>query len=120
MRCSIHAVELSSSGECQICSQLMPVNQTPEVTVFKDGDDEGYRAWIAKHRGGYVINIQKSFNLTDARLHQGTCGTINGDPSRGEVFVGDYVKVCGLRRAALEDWAISEWRSTVAECRHCF
>jgi hypothetical protein len=42
------------------------------------------------------------------------------DRQRGEVFVGDYVKVCGLRRAALEDWAISEWRSTVAECRHCF
>ena len=113
MRCSLHDVELSSSGECPICSQLI-------VKVFKDADDAGYRAWIAKHQGGYVINVQKSLNPTDARLHHATCHTINDDPSRGEVFVGDYVKVCGLRLSALEDWAISEWRSSVAKCRHCF
>lgn len=120
MRCSIHAVELSSSGECQICSQLMPVNQTPEVTVFKDGDDEGYRAWISKHRGGYVMNVQKSLNPTGARLHQATCFTINDDPAGGEAFVGDYIKVCGLRRIDLNDWAISRWGTTVTECDHCF
>ena len=112
-RCSLHDVELSSSGECPTCSQLI-------VRVFKDADDAGYRAWIAKHQGGYVINVQKSLNPTDARLHHATCHTINDDPSRGEVFVGDYVKVCGLRLSALEDWAISEWRTSVAKCRHCF
>lgn len=119
-RCSIHAVELSSSGECLICSQLIPVKRAPEVAVFMDGDDEGYRAWIAKHRGGYVINIQKSLNPTDARLHQATCDTINGDPARGEVFVGDYIKVCGLRRTGLDEWAIGTLGATVAECERCF
>ncbi len=32
------------------------------MKVFKDADDAGYRAWIAKHQGGYVNNVQKSLN----------------------------------------------------------
>lgn len=119
-RCSIHGAELSSSGECQTCSQLIPVTPPSEVTVFSDGDDDGYRAWIAKHRGGCVINIQKSLNPTDAHLHQATCGTINDKPARGEVFVRDYVKVCGLRRNGLDEWAIDTLGATVPECGLCF
>jgi hypothetical protein len=30
------------------------------MKVFKDADDAGYRAWIAKHQGGYVNNVHKS------------------------------------------------------------
>ena len=90
------------------------------VIVFEHGDDEGYRAWIAKHRGGYVINIAKSFNLSEACLHQATCHTINDQPARGEVFVGDYVKVCGTRRIDLEDWSDIMLGTTVPPCSICF
>ena len=120
-RCSLHDVELPANGECDECSKLTPVGQPVTVTVFADGDDDGYRAWIAKHRGGYVINIQKTHNPSDAILHQATCHTINGEPARGDVFVGDsYVKVCAVRRAELVDWAIRNVGTSIPPCLICF
>jgi hypothetical protein len=119
-RCWLHDVELPANGECDECSKLMPVRQSVTVTVFADGDDDGYRAWVAVHRGGYVINIQRNYNPSDAILHQADCHTINGEPARGDVFVGDYVKVCAVRRVALDDWARRQVGTLIPPCGLCF
>ena len=119
-RCWLHDVELAANGECDECSRILAVRQQGTVTVFDNGDDDGYRAWVAIHRGGDVINIEKSFNPTDAILHQATCHTINDDPARGDVFVGDYVKVCARRRSELDDWAIRNVGTLVSTCQVCF
>lgn len=94
--------------------------QSVTVTVFTDGDDDGYRAWVAVHRGGYVINIQRNYNPSDAILHQATCHSINGEPARGDVFVGDYVKICAVRRLALDEWASREVGTLIQPCELCF
>jgi hypothetical protein len=120
LRCSLHDVELPASGECDECSKLLPVGRPVTLKVFDDGDDDGYRAWSAKHRGGYVINIQKNYNPSEAYLHQANCRTITGEPARGDVFVGDYVKVCALRRAELDDWVIRNAGASITPCNHCF
>jgi hypothetical protein len=36
------------------------------------------------------------------------------------VFVGDYVKVCALRRLELDDWAIRNVGAQIEPCRLCF
>ena len=121
-RCGLHEVELAATGECDECSRLLTVTQPLTVTLFNgddDGDDDGYRAWIAIHRGGYVVNIHKTYNPSDAILHQATCHTINGEPARGNVFVGDYVKVCAARRAALDEWAILNVGTLIPPCQIC-
>ena len=46
------------------------------VREFRD-DDAGYRAWIAAHPDGYVINIARSHSATEARVHHAGCRTIN-------------------------------------------
>ena len=117
-RCSLHDVALTDTGVCEQCTRMFP--SRPSVTVLQDGDDDGYRAWLAKHRGGYVINIQRSFNPSDARLHQAECSTINGQPARGDVFVGDYIKVCALRRADLDRWATEQTGAPIKTCELCF
>ena len=33
------------------------------VREFRD-DDAGYLAWLAAHRDGYVINIERSYSAT--------------------------------------------------------
>jgi hypothetical protein len=119
-RCWLHDVELAATGECDECSRLLAVAQPVTVAVFDDGDDDGYRAWVTIHRGGYVINIPKTYNPSDAILHQAACHTINGEPARGDVFVGDYVKVCGVRRAELDDWAIRNVGTSLPPCPICF
>ncbi len=119
-RCWLHDVELAATGECGECSRLLAVGQPEAVTVFDNGDDDGYRAWVAIHRGGYVINIHKTYNPTEAFLHQATCHTINGDPARGDVFVGEYVKVCATRRGELDNWAIRNVGTSLPRCSFCF
>lgn len=118
-RCSLHDIDLVK-GKCDECSRLMSVGRAVTVTVFDNGDDDGYRAWIARHRGGYVINIQRSYNPSDAVLHQATCYTISGEPARGDAFVGDYVKVCSRRRAELDGWAVRNVGTTIKPCELCF
>ncbi len=53
-----------------------------DIEQFRD-DDRGYLTWTAAHAGGYVINVQRSLNPSDARLHHADCYTINGRPARG-------------------------------------
>ncbi|GAY18742.1 hypothetical protein [Mycobacterium sp. shizuoka-1] len=119
-RCSEHEVDFASSGECPECSRLLLDRQSEGVTVFDGGDDEGYRAWVSKHRGGYVLNMEKSYNPNYVILHQATCHTINGEPARGDVFVGDYVKACARRRSELEDWTIKNVGTSPSRCEVCF
>ncbi|MGO8889662.1 MAG: hypothetical protein ACLP8X_30825 [Streptosporangiaceae bacterium] len=73
------------------------------VDQFRD-DDRGYLAWTAAHPGGYVINIQRSLNPGDARLHRADCHTINGQPARGKTWTGPYIKICSTSARDLQGW----------------
>lgn len=119
-RCSAHEADFTPTGECPECARLLPRRQPEGVTEFRDGDDEGYRDWVRIHRGGYVLNMAKFYNPNYLILHQATCHTINGEPARGDVFVGDYVKVCARRRNELEDWTIKNMGTAPSQCEICF
>lgn len=43
-----------------------------DIEQFCD-DDHGYPAWTATHAAGYVINVQRNLNPSDARLHHADC-----------------------------------------------
>jgi hypothetical protein len=78
------------------------------VREFRD-DDAGYRAWIAAHPDGYVINIARSHSATEARVHHAGCRTINGQNPRAGTWTGPYVKVCAERLAELEQRGHQPW-----------
>lgn len=42
------------------------------IDLYVD-DDDGYRGWLKRNPRGYVINIQRSLNPSDARLHDADC-----------------------------------------------
>jgi hypothetical protein len=44
------------------------------VELFSD-DDRGYAAWLTANAAGYVLNIQRSMNPSDARVHEAACRT---------------------------------------------
>jgi hypothetical protein len=48
------------------------------VELFRD-DDQGYAAWLAANTRGYVLNIQRSLNSSDARVPEAGCRTITRD-----------------------------------------
>src|SRR5260370_41685849 len=62
------------------------------VEQFRD-DDSGYLGWVAAHGDGYVINIQRSLNPAEARMHKAGCYTINGQPPRGRPWSGQHVDI---------------------------
>lgn len=83
-------------------------------------DDAGYLAWLAAHPDGYVINIARSYNPTDARVHHAGCWTISRQmPHGGKSWTGPWVKVCAEDLAELEKWAIDQVREPIRRCGIC-
>ncbi len=85
---------------------------------FRD-NDPAYLGWVAAHADGYVINIQRSMNPADARLHHAHCYTINGEPPRGRAWTGPYVKICSASMDELDRWARAETSSDIRRCGVC-
>jgi hypothetical protein len=85
---------------------------------FRD-DDNGYRTWLDTHTDGYVLNIARSHNPADARVHLATCTTINGQNPPGRPSTGPYVKVCARQLAELELWATDHASALPSVCGTC-
>jgi hypothetical protein len=88
------------------------------VTVFQD-DDDGYRAWWASNPDGWVINIRRSLNPSDARLHHGACRTIAGDPAHAANWTGPYIKICAADLSHADAWAVSYTGTAIVRCDTC-
>ena len=88
------------------------------VELFRD-DDRGYTAWLTENANGYVLNIQRSMNPSDARVHEASCRTITGTPPRGRTWTGPYVKVCSPSLTELDAWALSHAESAITRCAIC-
>jgi hypothetical protein len=86
--------------------------------VFQD-DEDGYRAWRAANPDGWVINIQRSLNPSDARVHHGACRTITGEPAPGTTWTGPYIKICAAELSHADAWAISYTGATIVRCGTC-
>ena len=83
-------------------------------------DDEGYRDWLNRNPDGYVINIQRSHNPTDAHLHDADCWTLIDQLDRDVSLSGSYVKVCGGTLEEVNEWAaknVGEWVQPCGTCR---
>jgi hypothetical protein len=88
------------------------------VQLFQQ-DDPGYAAWLAANDLGYVLNIQRSLNASDARIHRAACRTITGTPPRGRTWTGPYVKACSPSLPELDAWALAHTRSAITRCGTC-
>jgi len=94
------------------------------VLVFDGGEGRGedeYQRWRDDHSRGFVINISRGYKRPeDARLHFADCGSISD--STTPFVTGQYVKVCGDRRADLEQWASDTVGTKIQPCKlsSCF
>jgi hypothetical protein len=88
------------------------------VVHFRD-DDQGYLRWLRVYADGYVINIQRSLNPADARLHLADCYTITGQPTRGRSWTKSYIKICSASLADLDVWASQRVGLTIQRCGTC-
>jgi hypothetical protein len=93
-------------------------NEAMSAHEYRGSDDE-YRAWLIKNPGGYVINIQRSHNPADARLHDADCTALTGQLDLDVKLTGQYVKVCGNTLTEVEDWAAKHIGDSVPPCERC-
>ena len=93
-------------------------NEAMSAEVFLD-EDPSYLKWLTKNPNGYIINIQKSRNPADARLHDANCWTLTVQLELGVKLTDPYMKVCGKTLAAVEDWAVEHVREPIQPCGHC-
>lgn len=82
-------------------------------------DDAGYLRWLAEHPAGYVINIQHSYNGSDARLHSAACAEITGRKYPGKALTASYVKRCAADLHDLLQWASATVPAEVSPCGSC-
>jgi len=88
------------------------------VHEYRD-DDDGYRAWLKTHPGGYVINIQRSHSPIDAYLHDAGCSTLIAQLDRDVSLTGPYVKVCDEALPKVKQWVADNVSGSVEPCGHC-
>jgi hypothetical protein len=88
------------------------------VELFRD-DDRGYADWLGANAHGYVLNIERSMNPSDARVHEADCRTITGTPPRGRTWTGAYVKACSTSLSELDAWTQSNAESAITRCGIC-
>lgn len=88
------------------------------IDLYVD-EDYGYRDWLKRNPRGYVINIQRSLNPSDARLHDADCRDLIAQLRRDVQLAVSYVKVCGENRAELDQWAADNVGEPIQLCGHC-
>jgi hypothetical protein len=86
------------------------------VELFRDSDQD-CAAWLAANAQGYVLNIQRSLNPSDARMHSAACRTIAGTP-RGNTRTRDYVKACSASLVDISAHERGAEISTISTSRH--
>ncbi len=85
------------------------------IAVFQS-DERGYSRWLTDH-SGYVVNVRRSLNPIDGRIHRSTCRTITGSPARGRTWTGAYIKVCSESRTEVLEW--SRTLGLTSLCKTC-
>ena len=71
------------------------------------------------NRDGFVINIQRGLNPSDARLHHAHCRWISGTNQQGGPWTENYVKCCAADLHQLDAWALARVGRTTHRCGTC-
>jgi hypothetical protein len=81
-------------------------------------DDAGYRAWLAAHPDGFVLNVPLRYRTgNEVWLHRGSCRVI-ARPSPYLHHTRDALKVCSPDAGAITHWAVAQ-DYVVLSCGFC-
>ena len=83
-------------------------------------DDKGYRAWLADHPDGFVLNVRSVPNPEYVVLHRAGCGSISSEAQAPAAFTGRvYRKICATTVAELKLAAKTEGRRDGTFSKRC-
>lgn len=79
------------------------------IEEFRD-NDRGYCAWLAAHRDGYVLNVNRRPKADYLNLHRPDCPYIVGPIQRQQRLTQGYIKICSVAEADLVAWCRKRFR----------
>jgi hypothetical protein len=88
------------------------------IQRFQD-DDRGYLDWVAANPDGYVLDLRRDFDPSDAELHRASCRDISGENPRREPWTGPYIKLCSPDVAPFDHFAAVRARVPIDRCVAC-
>jgi len=97
----------------------MTLTQDEPVSAQEFRDDESYLDWRNNHPHGFVINIRRSHNPSDARLHDAGCSALISQIDRDVKLADQYVKVCGNTLEEVREWATEHVGEEIVPCGTC-
>lgn len=89
------------------------------MPVLEFRDDDEYREWLRRNPDGFVINIRRSGNPTDARLHHADCSALLAQINRDVRLADQYIKICGKTIDELHEWTYHHVRQEIRPCGTC-
>jgi hypothetical protein len=98
--------------------RIFPPDGEPDVVEFRD-DDEGYRAWLAEHPGGFVLNCHRKPTANHLVIHRATCRSLSGAQVQGRHSTDEYIKVCAETVRNIDRWTNACVGSPGRTCDHC-
>lgn len=81
-------------------------------------DDAAYRAWIVRHRDGFVIDAKRKPTRNHVVLHRANCPLVKPH-KRARLTTHGHIKACSLDRHELATWTEEETGGGVRECPDC-
>lgn len=92
------------------------------IAEFID-DDQGYALWAVDNPNGYVLNLQRSRNTSDARVHTAQCPHIAPTGLQmgrdGRRMTSSYIKLCARSLAELNEWSRAHLGGPLRQCGRC-
>ncbi len=82
-------------------------------------NDAGYVAWLARHRGGFVLNTFPHVSSSYLVLHRAACRMVNRPLAAGRHWTHQYGKACSDDRSELAIWALRETGKGISACGSC-
>jgi hypothetical protein len=83
-------------------------------------EDRAYRAWIARHRDGFVLDWRRQPTRRMPTIHRANCPLIHAArPTRSHWTTGRRLKACSLTIEELVNWAVEESPRGYEYCIQC-
>lgn len=111
-------IEYGRGGGQSPARRTIPCDGECGLIIFTD-DDAAYLQWVKQHPLGYVLNATRPPLPDFLVLHLASCRAVYGEPSVGDYWTAESVKVCSTDRAEIEAWAQNEVGGQVMTCELC-
>lgn len=83
-------------------------------------EDAAYRAWVARHRGGFVLDWRRDARRGPPRLHRADCADVRPPAGRRTLATsGSRARACALDPAELSEWARGDIGRAAVACERC-